>query len=279
MPDPLTLMAVHAHPDDECIGTGGVLARYSDQGVRTVLVTCTNGELGDGPGGEKPGEPGHDPKAVAVMRLEELRRSCEILGIDHLELLDYHDSGMEDWTEHHHASGSFWSTPVDEAAGRLAELIERYQPQVMVTYDENGFYGHPDHIQANRITLRAAEMTGIPAKIYYNAVPLSAMRRFGQIMREAEVEMPEDAPDFEAQDPPFGTPDELVTTWIDATEVVERKREAMVAHTSQISETSFFLALPEQVFKAVFANEAFVRHFDRTGAPVPEDDLFAGLRD
>ncbi|HVT42285.1 MAG TPA: PIG-L family deacetylase, partial [Acidimicrobiales bacterium] len=93
MPDsPLTLMAVHAHPDDEALGTGGILARYADEGVRTVLVTCTNGELGDGPGGVKPGEPGHDENVIVPLRRRELEESCEVLGVSHLELLGYHDS-------------------------------------------------------------------------------------------------------------------------------------------------------------------------------------------
>src|SRR5579875_3164848 len=96
-PMPLTLMAVHAHPDDECISTGGVLARYAAEGIRTVLVVCTDGGCGDGPGGSKPGDPGHDRAAVVKTRRAELERSCEVLGISHLERLDYADSGMMGW--------------------------------------------------------------------------------------------------------------------------------------------------------------------------------------
>lgn len=107
---PLTLMAVHAHPDDEATGTGGVLARYAAEGMRTVLVTCTDGGCGDGPGGVKPGDPGHDPAAVAAMRREELEASCEVLKISHLEMLDYADSGMMGWPTND-APNSFWQTP------------------------------------------------------------------------------------------------------------------------------------------------------------------------
>ncbi|NEE33554.1 GlcNAc-PI de-N-acetylase, partial [Streptomyces sp. SID7982] len=146
---PLTLMAVHAHPDDEATGTGGVLARYAAEGIRTVLVTCTDGGCGDGPGGVKPGEPGHDPAAVAAMRGQELKASCDVLGVSDLETLDYADSGMIGWPSND-APGSFWQTPVEEGAARLAELMRHYRPDVVVTYDENGFYGHPDHIQAHR---------------------------------------------------------------------------------------------------------------------------------
>ncbi len=175
---PLTLMAVHAHPDDEATGTGGVLAQYAAEGIRTVLVTCTDGGCGDGPGGVKPGDPGHDPAAVAVMRRQELEASCEVLKVSHLETLDYADSGMMGWPTND-APGSFWQTPVEEGAARLAELLRRYQPDVVVTYDENGFYGHPDHIQANRITMAALAMTELTPKVYWTTAPRSMMQRFG----------------------------------------------------------------------------------------------------
>ena len=122
---PLTLMAVHAHPDDEATGTGGVLARCAAEGIRTVLVTCTDGSCGDGPGGVKPGDPEHDPAVVAAMRRGELEASCDVLGVGHLELLGYADSGMMGWPANT-APGSFWSTPVKEAAARLAELMLRH---------------------------------------------------------------------------------------------------------------------------------------------------------
>src|SRR2546421_3518400 len=124
MPDPLTLMAVHAHPDDESSSTGGVLAMYGDEGVRTVLVTCTNGELGDGPNHVKPDEEGHDEKAVAKTRLAELDEACEHLRVGHLELLGYHDSGMPDW-RHKHREDAFCNVPLDVATARLEALFDR----------------------------------------------------------------------------------------------------------------------------------------------------------
>src|SRR5580704_4895881 len=153
---PLTLMAVHAHPDDEALGTGGILARYADEGVRVVLVTCTNGELGDAPGGIKPEDPAHDENVVVPLRRAELEASCDVLGVSHLELLGYHDSGMEGWPQNE-APDAFWNTPVEVAAHKLADLMRIYQPQVVVTYDETGFYGHPDHIQAFRVSPAATE--------------------------------------------------------------------------------------------------------------------------
>src|SRR5262245_47084968 len=123
----LTLMAVHAHPDDEAISTGGILARYADEGVRTVLVTCTNGEVGDQMGGITPGSADHDTAAVVRTRKAELEESCGILGVGHLELLGYHDSGMMGWPQNQ-APAAFWNTSVDVAADRLAELYRTYQP-------------------------------------------------------------------------------------------------------------------------------------------------------
>ncbi|MGW3071401.1 PIG-L family deacetylase [Kitasatospora sp. NPDC001132] len=277
---PLTLMAVHAHPDDEATGTGGVLARYAAEGVRTVLVTCTDGRCGDGPGGVKPGEPGHDPEAVAAMRRQELDASCEVLKVTHLELLDYADSGMMGWASND-APGSFWRTPVEEGAARLAELMRRYRPDVVVTYDENGFYGHPDHIQAHRITMAALELVEEPAsKVYWTTAPRSAMQRFGEVMREFGGDWEEPDPAEAAEMPDMsqiGLPDEEITTWVDTTAFGGRKFDALAAHASQ-GENIFFLKMGKERFTELMGVETFVRVKDTTGAAVPENDLFAGLR-
>ena len=110
----LTLMAVHAHPDDEATGTGGILAKAAAEGIETVLVTCTDGRCGDAPGGVKPGDPGHDPAAVVEMRRAELERSCAILGVKHLELLGFGDSGMMGWPTPTRRPAAFWGTSVDD---------------------------------------------------------------------------------------------------------------------------------------------------------------------
>jgi LmbE family N-acetylglucosaminyl deacetylase len=269
---PLTLMAVHAHPDDEAIGTGGILARYADEGVRTVLVTCTNGELGDGPGGIKPDDPAHDEGIVVPLRRTELEASCAILGVSDLELLGYHDSGMEGWPQNQ-APGSFWQTPVPEAGHRLAGLMAHYQPQVVVTYDEHGFYGHPDHIQANRITRAAIEECGVPDKLYYTAIARSRLRGFAETLAAAGIDSPISA----EENPDFGTPDEVITTAVDCSSVVARKFASLAAHASQ-SENIFFLEMGEELFGSIMGTETFVRVLDKTDAPTPEDDLFAGLR-
>jgi LmbE family N-acetylglucosaminyl deacetylase len=293
-PRPLTLMAVHAHPDDEATSTGGVLARYAAEGATTVLVTCTDGSCGDGPGGVKPGDPGHDRDAVTVARDAELRRSCEILGVGHLELLGYRDSGMMGWATND-APGAFWGMDVDVAAAPLVALIERYRPDVVVTYDANGFYGHPDHIMAHRITMAAAEATGV-AKVYHTAIARSGLGDFVAALRAAGIEPPgvsdREEGQFAATDDDhsgnddaddagvrfdFGTPDEMITTVVDVAAWTRVKLASLAAHASQ-ADNIFFLSLGEELYDRFFGLESFVRAVDRTGAPVPEDDLFAGLR-
>jgi len=270
----LTLMAVHAHPDDEATGTGGVLARYSAEGVRTVLVTCTDGRCGDGPGGLKPGEPGHDPESVVGLREQELKNSCAVLGVTELELLGYHDSGMMGWPNNNE-DGAFWNTPVDQAAERLAELMRHYRPDVVVTYDPNGFYGHPDHIQAHRITMRAHELAGVAKKLYWTTAPRERMVEFGRVMRELGADW--DEPDGDGPGPEIGLPESEISTWIDTTAFGSQKFDALAAHASQ-SENIFFLRMGKQRFTELMGIEPFVRVHDTTGAPVPETDLFAGLR-
>src|SRR4051812_9272291 len=220
----VTLMTVHAHPDDEATSTGGVLARYAAEGVTTVLGTCTDGRCGDGPGGVKPGDPGHDPAAVVATRQAELEASCAALKVTHLELLGYADSGMMGWPTND-APGSFWTTPVDEAAARLAALIEQYRPDVVVTYDEYGFYGHPDHIQAHRVTMAAVAATDVPAKVYWTTAPRSQMARFAEVMRELGADWDDD--EVTEGQPEIGLPDDQITTWVDTSAFAVQKFEAL----------------------------------------------------
>ena len=269
-PAPLTLMAVHAHPDDEASTTGGILARYSAEGIRTVLVTCTNGELGDAPGGLKPDHYDHDKDSLVEMRRAELAESCRILGVSDLEMLGYHDSGMMGW-DTNDAPHAFWHVPVEEAAGRLADLMMRYRPQVVVTYDSYGFYGHPDHIQAHRVTVAALDRTGLPAKLYCPTVRRSRLAAFAERAGDAGTELPDVDPDR------FGSADEDIAATVDCRPWVDAKRAALAAHASQ-SDNIFFLRLPDAVFTEMFGTEEFLRLRDPTGTPPPESDLFSGLR-
>ena len=276
MSEELTMMAVHAHPDDEASSTGGVLATYSDQGIRTVVVTCTNGEFGDGPNGVKPGADGHDEQAVSRQRLAELRESAAILGVGHLELLGYHDSGMPEW-DYKDRADAFCNVPEAVVAARISGLMEQYRPQVLITYDDQGPYQHPDHVHASRAAQAAFAGNGIAAKLYLTAMRRSDWQKIWEALRELGAEVP----DFEDMDPEAqrqaAESEQRITTSVDIRPVLARKRDALFAHGSQIQE-SWFSKIPQDIVEVTFGRENFIRASDTTGAPLPEDDLFAGLR-
>jgi LmbE family N-acetylglucosaminyl deacetylase len=275
MAETLTLMAVHAHPDDEASSTGGVLAKYSAEGIRTVVVTCTNGEFGDAPGGIKPGQEGHDPQAVAGLRLSELRESCEILGVSHLELLGYHDSGMPEW-DYRNRPDAFCNIPQELVAARITALIERYRPQVVISYDDMGSYQHPDHVHAARSAAAAVSSSGLPAKFYQTAFRRSSWEKVMVALREAGVELDdfEDTPEEQRE---MAEEERRITTTVDIRDVMKLKQDALQAHASQIAE-SWFSKIPPDVVVEAFGDEHYIRVIDRTGASLPEDDLFTGLR-
>lgn len=275
MAEPLTLMSVHAHPDDEASG-GGILAAYAGEGVRTIVVTCTNGEFGDAPGGIKPGQDGHDEEKVARLRLAELRESARILGVSDLETLGYHDSGMPDW-EYRNRPDAFCNVPLDEVADRIGGLITKYRPQVLVTYDADGPYQHPDHVQASLAAQAAAKATGVPAKVYLSTMRGSSWRKIWDALRAAGEEVP-NWDHNEERERRAAASEERITTTIDIRPVIARKRQALLAHGSQIDD-SWFSKIPVEVTEAAFGYEYFIRSVDTTGAPLPETDLFAGLRD
>ena len=262
MSEVLTVMAVHAHPDDEAISTGGVLARYADEGLRTVVVTCTGGEVG-----EIADSVLATPETLADVRRRELERACEILRVGRLHMLGYRDSGMMMGTPDNEHPSSFYQASLEEATGRLVALVRRDRPQVLVTYDERGFYGHPDHIRANQITVAAFDAAGDPAcwpemgapwrpvKLYYTAVGRSAVRNLARLMKEAGIEAPFE--DGAAGQPEIGIPDELITTRVDVSAHVERKRQALMAHGSQMGPEVFFAKMPPPSSIASLVRRAF----------------------
>jgi LmbE family N-acetylglucosaminyl deacetylase len=276
MAETLTLMAVHAHPDDEASSTGGVLARYSAEGVRTVVVTCTNGEFGDAPGQVKPGSDGHDEQAVAQLRLSELRESCKILGVTNLELLGYHDSGMPEW-DYRNRPDAFCNIPQELVAARIVALIEEYRPQIVISYDPDSAYQHPDHVHAAKSAAAAVAASGLPAKFYQTAMRRSDWGKVMQALRDAG----EDVGEWEEASPEMvlqmQEEERRITTTIDIQDLLEVKREALFAHASQITD-SWFSKIPPDVARSAFGRESFVRVTDTTGAALPESDLFAGLR-
>jgi LmbE family N-acetylglucosaminyl deacetylase len=274
-------MAVHAHPDDEASG-GGILATYADQGVRVVVVTCTNGEFGDAPGGIKPGQDGHDPTKVARQRLSELDESVRILGVSALETLGYHDSGMEEW-DYKNRPDAFCNVPVETVAGRIGELIAKYQPQVLVTYDDAGAYQHPDHVHASRAAqaaARGAAEAGIPAKVYLSTMKGSNWSKIWDALRAAGEEVPNwdsDSPEAKERWQRGLESESRISATIDIRPTLDRKRAALFAHGSQIND-SWFSKIPQEVAEQAFGYEYFIKVADTTDTPAPEEDLFAGLR-
>ncbi len=284
----LTFVAVHAHPDDEASSTGGVFRLLANQGVRTVLVTCTNGECGDAPDGAKPDADHHDGDLVAAVRAKELDQAVQVLGISKLERLGYRDSGMMGWPQNSDPE-SFWATPVDDGAAKLAEILMRERPQVVMTYNEFGFYGHPDHIQANRITLAALDLIDFEPTLYYNAIPDSVMeimraRWEEEGRRQAEQDAakgierePEGPPMVDGEPLHMGTPDEMISAAIDVSEVTDAKYDALAAHASQIGD-SFWMKMTKEEFQRAMGTEWFLRVTNPQGLSGRVDDIFAGYR-
>jgi len=283
----LTFLAVHAHPDDEASSTGGLYRLLADQGVRNVLVTCTNGECGDAPDGAKPDADHHDGDEVAAIRAVELNNAVKILGIDRLVRLGYRDSGMKGWPQNDDPE-SFWATPVEVAGAKLAEVLMEERPQVIMTYNEHGFYGHPDHIQAHRITLAALKMIDYEPTLYFNAIPASVMvtwrARWEQEDRErAEADAAKGivrepaTPDPDEEQFEMGTPDDEIGATIDISEVNGAKFDALEAHVSQIAD-SFWMKMGRERFMETMTKEWFVRVTNPKNVQGDVADIFAGYR-
>ena len=246
-----SILFFHAHPDDEAIATGGSIARAVAEGHHVGVVTATGGEYGEAPDGVV----GAD--ALRELRAEEMSAALTILGATWGEFLGYVDSGMAD-SETNDAEGSFWSAPLDEAAGRLAALLRQHEVDVLVTYDDHGTYGHPDHIQVHRVGVRAAELAGT-GRVFESTADRDYVGSLAP--RFEEVGLGEGVADFDFSS--FGTPAANITTRVDVRPYLGQKRAAMGAHRSQIAETSFFLALPDDLFELTWGEEWFIRR----GAP------------
>jgi LmbE family N-acetylglucosaminyl deacetylase len=261
-----TLVSFHAHPDDECIACGGIIRKASEEGHRVVLVVATRGEHGEVPEGLLvPGE------ELWQRRVAETQASAAILGAHRVEFLGYADSGMMG-TPANDAPGSFWTTPVDEAAKKLAALLDEEGADVLTCYDEHGGYGHPDHIQVHRVGLRAAELAGT-RRVYQNTINRDQIQRSRSRFAGQAAEAGFEAPDIDEET--FGMPESIITAAVDVTPWLEYKRRAMRAHASQISEQSFFLAMPDEAFRYAFGTEWFIR--DGQGPGITETDLLEGL--
>jgi N-acetyl-1-D-myo-inositol-2-amino-2-deoxy-alpha-D-glucopyranoside deacetylase len=269
------LLAVHAHPDDECISTGGVLAMYAASGVRTVLVTCTDGAVGE------ISDPAlATPDTLVEVRARELDASVRILGVSRLVKLGYRDSGMAGTADNQHPN-AFAQADFHSAVGRVVEVMREERPQVVIAYDENGGYGHPDHIRAHEVAVAAFKASGdaaqfpgagppwTPAKLYYVVIPRSAIQRFVERMRETGFNPP-----VSERSDDFGVADERVTTRVDVSEFTTQKRQALLAHQTQLGPEMWFAKVPE----ALWADFSGTEFFQLVSGPRidAEDDLFAG---
>jgi len=265
-----TLFLVHAHPDDESISTGGVMLRAHLDGHRVVLVTGTRGEEGEI---HNMDEASVRPR-LGEVRTQELRRSCEILGVDRLELLGYRDSGMAGEPSNQDPR-SFHMAPLHDAAGRLAAFLKEERPEVVVTYTPDGIYGHPDHIKAHHTTVAALDLLERegwrPAKFYLSAIPRGVMEQWTARAREAGIDMPEGGIRI------VGIPDEEITTVVDVRDLVDRKRAAFAAHVSQNDPNSPLQTMQEQIYVAAFGTERFVLARGSVDGERPETSLFAGV--
>jgi mycothiol S-conjugate amidase len=285
VPDRLCLLSVHAHPDDEASKGAPTVARYHAEGVRTVLVCCTGGEEGDilNPAMDTP-----EVRAdIARIRMAELKASTDIIGYDETVLLGYRDSGMPD-SEANKNPASFAQAPLDEAVGRLVEVIRRERPQVIITYgDDHQGYPHPDHIRVHDISIRAFDSAGdpdsypeagppyTPAKLYYSVWPASRFRLIHAKFLELGLESP-----FDEKRLARIEQNETYTTTIDIDGFQQVRAEALKAHATQVDPNSpFWFGLPPDALREINASENFLLARSRVGGTdVTEDDLFAGLR-
>ncbi|TFG67657.1 MAG: N-acetyl-1-D-myo-inositol-2-amino-2-deoxy-alpha-D-glucopyranoside deacetylase [Thermomicrobiales bacterium] len=296
-----TLMTVHAHPDDETIGTGGAMAKAVAAGQRVVLITCTRGEMGDivVPAMDTP----ENHRRLGEIRAVELERAMGHLGVTEWENLGYHDSDMMGRVGNHDPR-SFWKADLDEAAGRLVWFVRRYRPDVITTYNDFGGYGHPDHIRTHDVGIRAFDRAGDPAwypeqfeeeglepwtpsKLYEQAIPASVREQMEARMRESghksfwsvpDDATPEKIAEMEAFAAKMLVPDEAVTTWLDVSGApLQAKWDAIHEHVTQISDESPFMLMGFDGWRESWANEAYILRESRVETSLPETDLFAGI--
>jgi N-acetyl-1-D-myo-inositol-2-amino-2-deoxy-alpha-D-glucopyranoside deacetylase len=307
----LTLMTVHAHADDETIGTGGAMAKAVADGHRVVLVTCTRGEMGEIVVPELDTPDNH--RRLAELRAAELEAAMGELGVTEWENLGYRDSDMMGRAGNLDPR-SFWQADMDEAIGRLVWLVRKYRPDVITTYNDFGGYGHPDHIRTHLVAVGAFERAGdpgwyqnqlssdyggdgpplaegglepwAPKKLYEQASPASMRRRMAELIESRGMQSPwappadatpEQLAEFEERFTRMTVPDEAVTTWIDVAPYLEQRWRALQRHVTQISPSGPFVALGLEGWRELGAKETFILRESRVPANPPETDLFDGL--
>jgi N-acetyl-1-D-myo-inositol-2-amino-2-deoxy-alpha-D-glucopyranoside deacetylase len=308
---PYTLMTVHAHPDDETIGTGGTMARAVRDGHRVVLVTCTRGELGEIVVPELDTPDNH--RRLGEIRAAELEAVMGELGVTEWENLGYRDSDMMGRAGNLDAR-CFWQADLDDAARRLVWLVRTHRPHVITTYNEYGGYGHPDHIRTHDVAIRAFPRAGDPAwypeqlapehggtgpseeegglapwaplKLYEQARPASTRTAMAEALEEIGKQSrwlppkgasPEEAAAWEAELAKMLVPDEQITTWVDVSSVLEAKWRALQQHVTQIGPDAPFMALGLEGWRRFWSEETYILRESRVESDLPETDVFAGL--
>jgi mycothiol S-conjugate amidase len=286
----LSLLQVHAHPDDEASKGAGTTAKYAAEGVHNVLVCCTGGEAGDilNPAVEHPGS----AEAMYELRMAELAESVRVLGYESLHMLGYRDSGMPD-TDDNARPDNFANAPLDEAVGRLVKIIREERPQVIITYrDDRDFYPHPDHIRVHEISVPAFDLAGDPEaypdagepwqplKLYYVSWSIARVKA----LHQAYLDRGEESAYASWFERGFGKDrkDEF-TTLIDVGDYLAKRRAALLAHRTQVDPTGHWMRLPDDVIREVFPWEEYTLARSLVDNHVPdgefEDDVFAGVRE
>ena len=269
MSDTHTLLCVHAHPDDESIFTAGATLWAKSRGIRTVLITCTDGRLGIDPEGRGGDQAGHDDEATATLRASELQLAAELAGIDQVYSLGFWDSGMAGW-DGNDSSRTFVNQPVDDIAQRIAAIIDSEEVDVVITYDPNGFYGHPDHIQTHRATVRALEMASRDCALYFPVMPHHVVERARIVGAAPGVEVPawvRDARSVAPSDVAVALPTAPFAT---------QKQLAIRAHASQ-RDNAPISQLEPLAFEDIFGGEYYQRGASGR-VPLPGDrDFFGGI--
>jgi LmbE family N-acetylglucosaminyl deacetylase len=314
MPDarPLTLITVHAHPDDETISTGGVMARAVRDGHRVVLITCTRGETGEIVVPDMDTADNH--RRLAEIRAGELEAAMGGLGVTEWDNLGYRDSDMMGRAGNADPR-CFWRADLDEAVGRLVWFIRRYRPDVLTTYNDFGGYGHPDHIRVHQVCVPAFDRAGDPAwypeqltpesggtgpsadagglepwaprKLYETAFPSSFREQIAARLAELGEESgwgppkdgtPEELAAYDERMARMMVPEESITTWVDVSDLLEVKWEALRKHVTQMAPDNFFFRFGIELWRETWSREPFILRASRdVDVRIPESDLFAGL--
>ncbi len=256
-----SLLAVFAHPDDEAFGTGGTLARYASEGIPVTLVCATRGEVGEIAEGTDA-----TPETLGEVREGELKCAAETMGVQELIFLGYRDSGMAGTPENEHPD-AFVNAPFEQVVIQLVQIIRRVKPEVVVTFEPNGGYGHPDHIAIHKATVEAFHLAGDleryeelgPAwqarKLFYTAIPRSFFRRMFDEMTALGMDTSEFGWLVEGEG--RGWPDENITAVVDVSNTVEQKWQALNCHRTQFGPGNLFRRLPDPTVKDMMRSESF----------------------